>query len=81
VHGQVSCEKGDYDCPVIDLWYAVRNRHIEPEKVTDAYVELVAKREIKPPRRYRRVAPGAVGTSTKLVPDPRKDRREAPDSL
>jgi len=57
-NGQLTCAKGNYKCPVLDVWHAVLNQEIEPGRVDAIYVDLVARGHKNPPKRYRRV-PGS----------------------
>jgi len=62
-----TCEKGDYGCPVLDLWLAVKNRVVDPAKIGAMQVELVYNRHKDPPKRYRRVGVGLKPTHAAVV--------------
>jgi len=67
-HGQVTCEKGDYACPILDLWYAVINRQIDPTRIDPIQVELIYNRHKDPPKRYKRVGLGS--DKWNMIPNP-----------
>ncbi len=69
-HGDVTCEKSEYDCPVLDLWFSIVNREIDPAKVGPVQVELAYNRRKDPPVVYRRV-PVSATPRYDGVPDPR----------
>jgi len=48
--GQVTCAKGEQDCPVLELWRRALTREIEPADVTPILAELVFKRIRELPR-------------------------------
>jgi len=52
--GQFTCEKGNFDCPLLDLWCSVLTREIEPERVTELYVTFIFDGKKQPPKLYPR---------------------------
>jgi len=53
-NGNVACEKGEPNCPILDLWWSTLNRVTDPNRTNSAKVELIFKGVIEPPQRYPR---------------------------
>lgn len=74
-YGGLACEKGDYGCPVLDLWCACVNREVDPSGIGPAEVELVYHRRKAPPKVYPRVPPSDEPVFD-AVPDPSAPKRK-----
>jgi hypothetical protein len=74
-NGQLTCEKRNYACPLLDMWYAVINRDTDPADFDAVKVELILQGRREPPKRYRRTPP-RPGGGFKTIPD--FDREPAP---
>lgn len=54
--GQITCAKGEWDCPVMDLWHGVLCAEVTPDYVTDPRIDMIQSGRLDVPVRFRRVA-------------------------